>query len=74
MKLTVDWEVRGTSTVCVSEAEMLKWDIEPDAFDTDLDLFLALDRACGYDLSMELVSDYDERDRPTILDVMRYSD
>lgn len=75
MRFNVDWEVRGSSTVDIDEAELTTAGFNFNAHleDSPQQLFLALDEFYGYDLRSELVSDFDERDLPDLIDVMLQS-
>lgn len=70
MEFTVDWEVRGTSTVEVTWRELTEAGINPDDFGDDRALFEALNKHFDGELLREAADDWDERDEPTILGVM----
>jgi hypothetical protein len=69
LRFNVDWTVSGSSVVQVSEEELAESGINPDDFSSEKELFLAIDNAYFHDLSYDAVEDYDERQKPEIINV-----
>lgn len=69
MRYEVDWTVSGTSTVEVSDQEWAQAGIDPDSM-TLIEALTLLDERTGYDIGSEVVSDFDQRERPVFESVL----
>ena len=66
LEFEVEWTVSGRSRIEVTWDEINGAGINPDDYPDDRELFAALDEYFQHDLSNEVVSDFEERDRPVI--------